>query len=62
MLFRIILISALAISLYSCSKKDEIIYEPQKKIYFLGTLVFFIFIFLSFLYDTEFGNKYVLIL
>ena len=32
MLFRIILISALAISLYSCSKKDEIIYEPQKKI------------------------------
>jgi len=32
MLFRIILISALVISLYSCSKKDEIIYEPQKKI------------------------------
>ena len=32
MIFRIIIICLLSISLYSCQKKKEIIYEPQKKI------------------------------
>ena len=32
MVFRIIIICLLSISLYSCQKKKEIIYEPQKKI------------------------------
>jgi len=32
MVFRIIIICLLSITLYSCQKKKEIIYEPQKKI------------------------------
>ena len=32
MIFRTIIIFVLAIGSYSCSKKEEVIYEPKKKV------------------------------